>query len=176
MELSPALLISFLASLITASHALRPLLPLPINLLRPLRGSGGHPANGVSCESWRFAVETNNIRDWKTVPATCEQYVGNYMLGDRYREDSIAVTSEAIAYAESLKLKGDGNDVWVFDVDETVISNLPYYAQHGFGLVFKFTDFSTFLSIKSLSIVRSYLTSRIRTQIMPLVIRNGICL
>ncbi|KAE8802877.1 Stem 28 kDa glycoprotein [Hordeum vulgare] len=24
-------------------------------------------------------------------------------------------------------------EVWVFDIDETTLSNLPYYAKHGFG-------------------------------------------
>lgn len=108
-------------------------LALPINPLRPLTGSGRHPIYGLSCDSWRFAVETNNLRDWATIPDSCEKYVGNYMLGDRYRADSLAVVTEAIAYAESLQLKGDGKDVWVFDIDETSLCNLPYYEKHGFG-------------------------------------------
>ena len=59
------------------------------------------------------------------------------MLGYQYREDSKVVTNQAIVYAQSLKLKGDGKDVWVFDIDETTLSNLPYYAEHGFGYVVK---------------------------------------
>ncbi|WOK96878.1 hypothetical protein Cni_G05586 [Canna indica] len=103
--------------------------------LRPLSGSGGTPADGVTCQSWRLGVETNNVRDWKTIPASCESYVGHYMLGGLYREDSAVVAAEAAAYAEGLQLGGDGKvDVWVFDVDETTLSNLPYYAQHGFGV------------------------------------------
>ena len=101
-----------------------------IYMLRHLGRRGGVP-----CDSWRFAVETNTLRGWKTVPARCEKYVGNYMLGGHYRSDSRAVVNEAIAYAEGLKLSGEGKEVWVFDVDETTISNLPYYAKHGFGYV-----------------------------------------
>ncbi|VAI25522.1 unnamed protein product [Triticum turgidum subsp. durum] len=40
---------------------------------------------------------------------------------------------EAVAYVDSLKLAGNGKEVWVFDIDETTLSNLPYYAKHGFG-------------------------------------------
>ncbi|TVU17124.1 hypothetical protein EJB05_33139, partial [Eragrostis curvula] len=106
-----------------------------IHMLRPLASSGGHLGRsaGVPCDSWRFAVETNNARDWRTVPEHCEWYVGNYMMGGHYAEDSKAVVDEAVAYAESLNLTGTGKEVWVFDVDETTLSNLPYYAKHGFG-------------------------------------------
>ncbi|KAJ7963088.1 acid phosphatase 1-like [Quillaja saponaria] len=55
------------------------------------------------------------------------------MLGQQYREDSV-VANEAFLYAKSLNLSKDGNDIWIFDIDETTLSNLPYYAQHGFGV------------------------------------------
>lgn len=110
-----------------------------IHMLRPLRSSRGglglHNAD-VPCDSWRLAVETNNRRDWRTVPTSCEAYVGNYMMGGHYRADSKAVVDEAIAYAQGLLELGggaSGKEVWVFDVDETTLSNLPYYAKHGFG-------------------------------------------
>ncbi|PUZ64338.1 hypothetical protein GQ55_3G135800 [Panicum hallii var. hallii] len=107
-----------------------------IHMLRPLLGSGGRLGlrARVPCDSWRFAVETNSLRDWRTIPARCERYVGNYMMGGHYRSDSRAVIDEAIAYAEGLQLAGEGKEVWVFDIDETTLSNLPYYAKHGFGV------------------------------------------
>jgi len=43
------------------------------------------------------------------------------------------VSKEAEEYAKSLKLSDDGKDAWIFDIDETLLSNLPYYAAHGFG-------------------------------------------
>ncbi|XP_062181414.1 stem 28 kDa glycoprotein-like [Phragmites australis] len=106
-----------------------------IHALRPVLGSGGQlwRRAGVPCDSWRLAVEAYNKRDWRMVPAYCERYVGHYMLGGHYRRDSRVVVDEAIAYAEGLKLAGNGKEVWVFDIDETSLSNLPYYATHGFG-------------------------------------------
>ncbi|PIM98198.1 Acid phosphatase [Handroanthus impetiginosus] len=51
------------------------------------------------------------------------------MLGKQYRHDCEVVADAAIEYAKSLKLAGDGKDIWVFDIDETTLSNLPYYAR-----------------------------------------------
>lgn len=132
MELAPVLL--FLSTILATSHASHSGLPLPIYPLRQVDGSGhDHHLHGISCQSWRLAVETNNIRGWSTVPLSCEDYVGNYMLGDRYREDSEVVTDEAALYAQGLNISTEGKDIWVFDIDETVLSNSPYYAEHGFG-------------------------------------------
>ncbi|KAL6140799.1 hypothetical protein ACLB2K_059092 [Fragaria x ananassa] len=105
-----------------------------IHLLRPQTGSHGRHVPGISCMSWRLGVETHNIVGWTTIPAACERYVGNYMLGHQYRQDSRAVTHEALLYAKSLNLTKDGKNLWVFDIDETSLSNLPYYAHHGFGV------------------------------------------
>ncbi|EOY01381.1 PREDICTED: acid phosphatase 1 [Theobroma cacao] len=130
------LLVLFLANILTLSqgssqpaHVHR-----QIHLLRPQSGAGGDLVPGLSCLSWRLGVETNNIIGWKTIPQECEGYVGHYMLGKQYRKDSKAVADEAFLYAQSLKLPRDGKDVWIFDVDETTLSNLPYYAEHGFGV------------------------------------------
>ncbi|AET01534.1 putative Acid phosphatase [Medicago truncatula] len=101
--------------------------------LRMKTGPGGKYIPEVSCASWRVAVEARNIINWKTVPQECEEYVGNYMLGDQYRADSKFVNREGFFYARTLNLK-DGRDLWVFDIDETTLSNLPYYATHGFGV------------------------------------------
>ncbi|XP_004241952.1 acid phosphatase 1 isoform X1 [Solanum lycopersicum] len=100
-----------------------------IHRLRPRTGSAGYAVPQLDCLSWRLAVETNNVRDWKLVPNECSNYVGHYMLGKQYRRDCEAVADAAIEYAKGLKLSGDGKDVWVFDVDETTLSNLPYYAR-----------------------------------------------
>ncbi|KAM3380155.1 acid phosphatase 1 [Capsicum galapagoense] len=100
-----------------------------IHQLRPKTGSSGHPVPQLNCLSWRLAVETNNMKDWKLVPLQCEGYVGHYMLGKQYREDCYNVVAAAIQYAKTLKIAKDGKDVWIFDIDETTLSNLPYYAR-----------------------------------------------
>lgn len=91
----------------------------------------------INCLSWRLGVETYNIRDWKLVPLECEGYIGRYMLGRQYRNDCDAVVDSAINYAMTLNITGDGKDIWVFDIDETALSNLPYYARRdvAFGAV-----------------------------------------
>lgn len=98
-----------------------------IHMLRPRTSLGGH--RGVNCQSWRLAVETNNIVRWTLVPEACENYIGNYMLGKQYRDDCNIVGAAAYEYAKSLTLSGDGKDIWVFDIDETTLSNMPYYAR-----------------------------------------------
>lgn len=107
-----------------------------IHLLRPQSGAGGHHrVQGLSCLSWRLGVETNNVVGWDSVPGECEEYLGHYMLGHQYRKDSRMVANQALLYAQGLTLAryGREKDVWVFDIDETSLSNLPYFAHHGFG-------------------------------------------
>ncbi|KAJ7949479.1 Acid phosphatase 1 [Quillaja saponaria] len=88
----------------------------------------------LQCTSWRFAVEANNLSPWKTIPQECADYVKDYMMGRAYIVDLERVSKEAGNYAKSVELSGDGKDIWVFDIDETLLSNLPYYAEHGYGL------------------------------------------
>ena len=130
-----------LATILATCHGLDHGLAYQIFPLRLKTGLGGHYIPEVSCLSWRLGVEAHNIIDWKTIPQQCEGYLGNYMLGKQYREDSKAVAQEAYLYAKNLELNGDGKDIWVFDIDETTLSNLPYYAEHGFGYVCSFFFF-----------------------------------
>ncbi|KAI3786136.1 hypothetical protein L1987_45267 [Smallanthus sonchifolius] len=118
----------FLILMVTIATAVASPIKNQIHLLMPHSGSGGHKHSDLNCLSWRLAVETNNLQDWTQVPQACADYVGHYMLGKQYRQDCDAVAAEAYKYAEGLNLTGDGKDVWVFDVDETTLSNLPYYA------------------------------------------------
>ncbi|RLM99156.1 acid phosphatase 1-like isoform X2 [Panicum miliaceum] len=105
----------------------------------PARGGAGAGTTSrarvaaASCASWRLGVETNNIRGWYSIPAACRGYVSDYMFGEQFRQDCAVVAREAAAYAEGLALAGDGREAWVFDVDDTALTNLPYYADTGFG-------------------------------------------
>ncbi|XP_031503279.1 acid phosphatase 1-like [Nymphaea colorata] len=104
----------------------------------------------MHCQSWRFGVETNNIRSWKTVPVECADYVKNYMMKRGYVYDLEMVAKEAGNYARTVQLVGDGNDIWIFDIDETLLSNLPYYVDHGFGLeVFDGSKFDKWVELGS---------------------------
>ncbi|XP_062227980.1 acid phosphatase 1-like [Phragmites australis] len=86
------------------------------------------------CASWRLAVEANNLAPWRAVPVECAAHVREYVTGTAYRYDLELVARESSAYARGAALGGHGRDAWVFDVDETLLSNLPYYAEHGYGL------------------------------------------
>jgi len=55
------------------------------------------------------------------------------MNGKGYVYDLEIANKEAAEFAKSVKLREDGLDAWVFDIDETLLSNLPYYAAHGYG-------------------------------------------
>ncbi|KAM7509613.1 hypothetical protein LguiA_020066 [Lonicera macranthoides] len=85
------------------------------------------------CDSWKYAVETNDAGVWGQIPPRCMGFVKEYMTGDRYMSDLQAVADHSAAFARTVKVNGDGKDAWVFDIDETLLSNLPYYAVHGFG-------------------------------------------
>lgn len=85
----------------------------------------------VQCTSWRLAVEARNLIDFETVPKACEEFVADYLLGDQYRSDSKIVNQQAYFYVKTLNITD--KDVFVFDVDETTLSNLQYFANHGFG-------------------------------------------
>ncbi|KAM4100072.1 hypothetical protein ACJW30_05G041500 [Castanea mollissima] len=89
----------------------------------------GHHKPGFNCLSWHLTVETNNIRDWAVVPQACVSYVGHYMLDYQYREDAQAVADAAYNYAKSTPLIKDFRNTWIFDLGDTVLSSLPYYAQ-----------------------------------------------
>ncbi|XP_027910035.1 acid phosphatase 1 [Vigna unguiculata] len=88
----------------------------------------------LRCGAWRVAGEANNLGEWKTVPKECAEFVKEYMTGKGYLVDLEMVSKEAEEYAKSVKLSDDGKDAWIFDIDETLLSNLPYYSAHGYGL------------------------------------------
>ncbi|CAL5096731.1 unnamed protein product [Urochloa decumbens] len=133
--LASSLLVVLLVSLVHATNAREPpRLEMVTSAAPPgLTGSRARAAAAAACASWRLGVETNNIRGWYSIPAECRGYVSDYMFGDRFRQDCAVAAREAAAYAETLELAGDGREAWVFDVDDTALTNLPYYADTGFG-------------------------------------------
>lgn len=89
--------------------------------------------NALYCDSWRFTVETNDAGFWTMIPQRCTSFVEDYMTRDRYSSDSVAVADQSLAFANTVKVSDDRMDAWIFDIDETLLSNLPYYVNHGFG-------------------------------------------
>ncbi|KAG6424076.1 hypothetical protein SASPL_114488 [Salvia splendens] len=90
-------------------------------------------ADELYCSSWRFTVETNDAGAWTRVPVRCDDFVKDYITGDLYASELEAVAANAAEYARAIGISGDGRDAWVFDIDETLLSNVPYYAVNGFG-------------------------------------------
>ncbi|KAL5550417.1 hypothetical protein UlMin_000593 [Ulmus minor] len=85
------------------------------------------------CLSWRLAVETNNVRAWRTVPIQCLHQIESYMIGGQYERDVKLIVDEILIYASGIVVAGDGMDAWVFDVDDTCISNVFYYKGKRYG-------------------------------------------
>ncbi|KAL3531197.1 hypothetical protein ACH5RR_010519 [Cinchona calisaya] len=86
------------------------------------------------CESWRINVELNNIRGFEVVPQECTAYIGKYMTSTQYKADSQRAIDESHLHLSSCcTLKGDGKDAWIFDVDDTLLSTIPYFKKHGYG-------------------------------------------
>ena len=109
-----------------------------IHALHRLLGSAGDLGwrAGVPCDSWRAGrggLQQARLEDgarqlrglrrplhaW---PAISPGLPRRRRRGHRVRRGPLMVA-------------GNGKEVWVFDIDETSLSNLPYYAKHGLGYV-----------------------------------------
>ncbi|CAI0426175.1 unnamed protein product [Linum tenue] len=119
----PATLILLLLLVLGPASAFRPLIRIP--------SDRRHGDDQLYCNSWRLSVEANNSVAWTEPPKRCADYVVKYFEGEQYSSDLEVYASEAAAYARTVPVAGDGKDAWVFDVDETLLSNLPYYGIHG---------------------------------------------
>ncbi|KAJ8530664.1 hypothetical protein K7X08_023545 [Anisodus acutangulus] len=86
------------------------------------------------CESWRMNVELHNIRNYAVVPQECVAYIGKYMTSTQYKVDSERTIDECILHlSTNCILENDGKDAWIFDIDDTLLSSVPYYKKNGFG-------------------------------------------
>ncbi|KAK2400166.1 acid phosphatase [Trifolium repens] len=79
-------------------------------------------------------VELHNIREFEVVPEECIEYIGKYMKSTQYKVDSERATEECLVYlSTSCNLKNDGKDAWIFDIDDTLLSTVPYYKNNQYG-------------------------------------------
>lgn len=69
------------------------------------------------------------------IPSICVDSVAEYLNGDQFRSDYDVIADYALAFAKSVEISGDGKDVWIFDIDETLLTNIDYYKAHGYGYV-----------------------------------------
>ncbi|XP_061357680.1 acid phosphatase 1-like [Gastrolobium bilobum] len=83
--------------------------------------------------SWRLAVESNNVRPWRTVPLQCYNHLHNYMTRGQYHHDLNLIVDQILLHSSEIPLSPDGMDAWILDVDDTCISNLSYYQAKRFG-------------------------------------------
>ncbi|KAM3326846.1 acid phosphatase 1 [Capsicum chacoense] len=105
------------------------------NILNEQRTSSGLKISLKNfCESWRMNVELHNIRNYQAVPQECIAYIGKYMTSTQYQVDSERTISECILHlTTNCILEKDGKDSWIFDIDDTLLSSVPYYKKNGFG-------------------------------------------
>ncbi|GKB75408.1 acid phosphatase 1 [Tanacetum coccineum] len=109
-------------------------------LIRTTPQDHHHQSSGIIndedgyCESWKFAIEANYAWNHGHSRRMNVKVSWEYMNGEkkkkRYRSDSEVIASYALAFAKNVAVGNDGKDVWVFDIDETLLSNLPYYVDH----------------------------------------------
>ncbi|KAF3791899.1 Acid phosphatase 1 [Nymphaea thermarum] len=86
------------------------------------------------CESWKINVELHNIRKYRVVPQECVEYIGKYMTSTQYKTDVQRAAEQVVLYiTENFVLDEDGKDAWIFDIDDTLLSTVPYYKNHQFG-------------------------------------------
>ncbi|CAK9152793.1 unnamed protein product [Ilex paraguariensis] len=102
----------------------------PIFIRRKIPKDG----NAFYCESWRLSVETDNAGSWTQIPASCLDFVEEYATGDHYSSDLEVFAENALEFAKEVNVSSiHGKDAWVFDIDETLLSNVGYYEFYGFG-------------------------------------------
>ncbi|BBN00716.1 hypothetical protein MPTK1_2g01450 [Marchantia polymorpha subsp. ruderalis] len=85
-----------------------------------------------SCDSFILNEEVNNVQGW-VVSEQCKSHVADYMRGGQYYIDFAGAINAASDYLRTVPAQGDGLDVVVMDIDETALSNMPYYAEHNYG-------------------------------------------
>ncbi|KAL5755922.1 hypothetical protein ACOSQ2_020668 [Xanthoceras sorbifolium] len=100
-------LFSYISTLLATSQVPDLHIPNQIHLHQPL---DLHIPNQIHFLQPLSGTRRQNISGWEIVPEECANYVGHYMLGQH-----------------NINLAEDGKEIWVFDVDEATLSNLPYY-------------------------------------------------
>uniref|UniRef100_A0A0E0HSI9 Acid phosphatase n=1 Tax=Oryza nivara TaxID=4536 RepID=A0A0E0HSI9_ORYNI len=133
-----------------AEPVLRTVTGVPTGVSSGGGGGGGESSDELYCDGWRLSVETGNAGPWTAIPPRCLEFVRAYMEGERYASDSAVAAADSLAFAARALASGGGGarPAWVFDVDETLLTNAPYYAVNGWGsLEFNETSFDEWVDV-----------------------------
>ncbi|KAJ3692208.1 hypothetical protein LUZ60_012558 [Juncus effusus] len=76
------------------------------------------------CDSIRITSESDTVHIDTSVTEVCGEHYKEYLYGGQYEADSFFIARQALEFAKTIQVKGDGNDVWIFDIDEVLLSNL----------------------------------------------------
>lgn len=87
-----------------------------------------------SCASFALNAEMNNLQGY-LLPPECRTFVASYVHSGQYYVDFAVAVEAARQYLNTLQVHQDGRDLVVLDIDETSLSNMPYFAAHNYGCV-----------------------------------------
>jgi len=100
--------------------------------LAVMLGKCQQPPVPNTCRSFALNAELNNLQGW-LLPKECENYVAEYVeLGQYYTDYKVALDA-ARDYLSTLSAGPDHRDLIVLDIDETALSNIPYYQANNYG-------------------------------------------
>lgn len=85
-----------------------------------------------SCASFVLNSEMNNLQGY-LVPPECETFVATYVDSGQYLTDFAVAVESARTYLNAIDNGDDGMDLIVLDIDETALSNIPYYQDNNYG-------------------------------------------
>lgn len=100
--------------------------------LAVMLGKCQQPPVPNTCRSFAFNAELNNLQGW-LLPKECKSYVAEYVELGQYDTDYEVAIDAARDYFSTLSAGPDHRDLIVLDIDETVLSNIPYYQAHNYG-------------------------------------------
>jgi hypothetical protein len=84
------------------------------------------------CESFALNGELNNLQNWM-LPQECVDHAANYVDSGQYYVDFALAIDAARTYLRSVVVESDGFDMVVLDLDDTMLSSLPFLRDHHFG-------------------------------------------
>jgi len=85
------------------------------------------------CASFALNTELNNLQGL-LVPQDCKSFVATYVDSGQYLTDFAVAVEAARTYLNTIDAGDDGMDLVVLDIDETALSNVPYYVVNNYGV------------------------------------------